>query len=355
MEPRDIPKKYGGELDWAWGDLPILEPDITKALKWEHPAKDKHGNSAFPIGPVRWRTTDDGTLSAVALGTQNGKQRNDVVASLTPSADAEIQTLSPMEQRSRLVRSTTGNHTHPAEGTEYFPSSGETPPASDKGVSPPNGIASGTVTPRANAAGAAIGATALGAHAGAGQDESVQQGDFASATAHDMPAQTSPEVTRKGTSDSRFEQQAGTHAEGQLADGTPSTIHHGHGDKTSIMEPSTIGQAPKDVSVPKAQPNADAQAGQSQSYLEQAKAVAGSAAATVSAASMTAAESAMHAVGLGGQEGKEGEQQAAKAEATIDKPHDPAVDAMKNKDVEDFIRSKYASANHPSNTTAAQD
>jgi hypothetical protein len=59
MDPKDIPKKYGGELDWNWGDMPHLD-DETRA------AVEKDGNKGWVRGPCLWL---DG--KRVPVGTEN--------------------------------------------------------------------------------------------------------------------------------------------------------------------------------------------------------------------------------------------------------------------------------------------
>ena len=54
IDPENIPRKYGGRLDWEWGELPALEPAIANALIWENPSKTARGQNAFPIGPVSY-------------------------------------------------------------------------------------------------------------------------------------------------------------------------------------------------------------------------------------------------------------------------------------------------------------
>ncbi|KAK3077328.1 hypothetical protein LTS18_010568, partial [Coniosporium uncinatum] len=168
---------------------------------------------------------------------------------------------------------------------------------------------------------------------------------------HDIPGSASPDAgrtstssarnfhptpsefsgARAGTSDTRFDQQYATHAQGQLAYGTPAVNDHGYGDKTATMEPSTVGQAPKDVSIPPLQHHSSGP-----TYMEQAQALPGQA---YDAASH-AATSAMAAVGLGGQE-----QEQPKKEHEPHKKEDPRVDRLSDRMVEEFMRARMNTGN----------
>lgn len=75
MEPKDFPKRYGGELEWEWGDLPHLD-EVTRA------AVEKDGNKGWVRGPCLWL---DG--QRVVVGSVNGQPR-------TP--DAEVQKRKPV-------------------------------------------------------------------------------------------------------------------------------------------------------------------------------------------------------------------------------------------------------------------
>eukprot|EP01099_Mayorella_cantabrigiensis_P006075 TRINITY_DN5022_c0_g1_i1.p1 TRINITY_DN5022_c0_g1~~TRINITY_DN5022_c0_g1_i1.p1 ORF type:complete len:517 (-),score=63.76 TRINITY_DN5022_c0_g1_i1:3-1553(-) len=63
MDPKDFPKKYGGELDWSWGSLPDLDAETLAAL-------EKDGNKGWVRGPCLWL---DG--ERLVVGSENGKLR----------------------------------------------------------------------------------------------------------------------------------------------------------------------------------------------------------------------------------------------------------------------------------------
>ncbi|PSR75516.1 CRAL/TRIO domain-containing protein [Coniella lustricola] len=73
----DIPKQYGGKLDFNWCQMPNLDPKIRELATWEN------GYTEFPEGPVYWVPTDDGKrLECLARGSVNKVQRNDKVCSI---------------------------------------------------------------------------------------------------------------------------------------------------------------------------------------------------------------------------------------------------------------------------------
>lgn len=79
VDPANIPKQYGGELEFNWGELPNLDPAVHETVRWEN------GYTAFPTGPMVWRPLDDGeTLECVALGTKglNHEPRNERVCTM---------------------------------------------------------------------------------------------------------------------------------------------------------------------------------------------------------------------------------------------------------------------------------
>ncbi|OCK80561.1 CRAL/TRIO domain-containing protein [Lepidopterella palustris CBS 459.81] len=220
IDPANIPKKYGGQLDFEFGMMPILEPEIEKALNWEA-AATQNGLRTIPTGPIKWEETADGTVMAVAVGTeQDGKPRRKVVASLTTSVSIKamhgslVTANTPIDE-AELALTTVGTATQPPDtddadlyaGADRIDDESPTPPSSES-----TQAAQTTLPIREN--------------------------------------QTQTPDLRTGASTPRNEQQESSRTAGQLAEGTPAVTDHGHGDKITTMEPSTVGQAPKDVSVP---------------------------------------------------------------------------------------------------------
>jgi hypothetical protein len=77
IEPRNIPKQYGGELDFEFFDRPNLDPNIKDAVRWEA------GHTDFPEGPAYWVPVDNGArLACMAVGSKGGKERRETVCTL---------------------------------------------------------------------------------------------------------------------------------------------------------------------------------------------------------------------------------------------------------------------------------
>lgn len=87
IEPANIPKKYGGELEFEFGDHPNLDPAVQDVTEWEI------GSHDFPYGPVRWVNLEPGVrwedsrggekMKAVAVGSVDEKQRKQDICTVT--------------------------------------------------------------------------------------------------------------------------------------------------------------------------------------------------------------------------------------------------------------------------------
>lgn len=284
MDPASIPKKYGGTLDFEWGMMPVLEPEIEAAIQWEHP-EIQNGQKTLPIGPIMWEEGENGAIKAVAVGSENGAPRRRTIFTIPSPVSKKGKPIpsTPIAE-SEFNLTTVGTHTQP-------------PPADDANVdeAPPTDSPSPTATP-------------------ASRDESS------------LPL-------RQGTSDSRYEQQQHTHAAGQLAEGTPHAAvnDHGHGDKTVTMEPSTVGQAPKDVSIPDQEPPAPG-------YVEQAQQVAGQAATAVTS---TVASATSAVAGLvGGAKTEEKVEEKVPEKSAAQKEMEAKIDGKEDPVIEGFLRTQ---------------
>ncbi|EON98857.1 putative sec14 cytosolic factor protein [Phaeoacremonium minimum UCRPA7] len=77
IDPKNIPKHYGGELDFKWGEMPNLDPAIRDLATWEN------GYTEFPKGPVYWRYIDDGArMECIAVGSVDQKQRSERICTI---------------------------------------------------------------------------------------------------------------------------------------------------------------------------------------------------------------------------------------------------------------------------------
>ena len=86
MDPKDIPKKYGGDLQWECGDMPDLDAETREAL-------ERDGNKGWVRGPCLWL---DG--KRVPVGSEKGKPRrpNFDIEKLKPVVYAADHTETPV-------------------------------------------------------------------------------------------------------------------------------------------------------------------------------------------------------------------------------------------------------------------
>ncbi|CAI7625810.1 unnamed protein product [Penicillium glandicola] len=85
MEPSSIPKEYGGELDWSWGDMPNLDEPSRELLHGiEQPLVEGETHKQILKGPVLF----NGDHLQV-LGTVGGKERREIVP--IPKTQASVE------------------------------------------------------------------------------------------------------------------------------------------------------------------------------------------------------------------------------------------------------------------------
>lgn len=113
IDPANIPTKYGGQLDYEFGMMPNLEPAIQAALNWESPVEQRTGKT-FPTGPLRLDLTDGG-LTAVAVGSEKGKQRHSVVARIKTESkiNAEMSSAAEEPKSEAQTQTNTGSPPQP--------------------------------------------------------------------------------------------------------------------------------------------------------------------------------------------------------------------------------------------------
>lgn len=75
IDPKNIPKKYGGELDFSWGDLPTVDPAWDGIVEWE-------GKPGFPTGPHIWRDIEGDRMECIGLGQKDGKLRRERICTV---------------------------------------------------------------------------------------------------------------------------------------------------------------------------------------------------------------------------------------------------------------------------------
>lgn len=198
IDIENIPKKYGGQLDYEWGMMPILEPQIADSLNWKEDGPLLKGQRTIPTGPIKWRgsgTAGDvtGGLEMVTAGTENGVRRDKTLASIQTMFH-DMHGISrqntsvdwPLER----VQSTTGTSTQPQEEGDLFYGA--------ELASPPGSMLaeSGTATPAE--AGAVVSPPTADTNA-VTPAKPIDDGSNAL-----PPSNTQP---RKGTSSSKLEQQ----------------------------------------------------------------------------------------------------------------------------------------------------
>lgn len=89
MDPASFPKKYGGELDWKWGDMPNLDDASRELLQGlEQPLVEGQKRKDILKGPVLF----EGDHLSV-LGTVDGKERRQTIpVPRAPTFESEAQT-----------------------------------------------------------------------------------------------------------------------------------------------------------------------------------------------------------------------------------------------------------------------
>jgi hypothetical protein len=92
IDPANIPKKYGGELEFEFGDMPVLDPALKDLVTWESSYKD------FPHGPLHWHDRGD-YIELEAVGSVDKKERNDIVCKIKKPAPDHVYS----EKRSGTV------------------------------------------------------------------------------------------------------------------------------------------------------------------------------------------------------------------------------------------------------------
>ncbi|KAJ7235158.1 CRAL-TRIO domain-containing protein [Mycena haematopus] len=75
MRPADLPRKYGGELEWSYGMPPSLDGEIARVVRG---LGGVGGEGKWVKGPLRWVAEKEGA-KIVARGTVGGKPRDEVV------------------------------------------------------------------------------------------------------------------------------------------------------------------------------------------------------------------------------------------------------------------------------------
>jgi hypothetical protein len=124
IAPENIPKKYGGQLDYEFGMMPVLEDSITNSLSWTDPTADlQSGFKSIPTGPIKWRQSPTGQLTATAVGKEDGAKRERVIATVDATFEgmhgiSRVNTA--IDWKKEPVEPTDGVATQPQEGDPDF-------------------------------------------------------------------------------------------------------------------------------------------------------------------------------------------------------------------------------------------
>lgn len=256
VDRADIPKKYGGDLDFEFGDLPNIDQGIHANLKWINPTTEKNRNT-FPTGPIKWAPSPTtGAMTATAVGSVNGQLRSIEVASILDMPPSPNFTRKlPIPPTQALQRLPSAVETHPPS-----------PPSDEVDLSNPPSAATtpassvrGTPTPAHNTGPSNLSSAPIPyrQHAATNDDHTHPPPAPSDTDARSPPPDLKHEsrddttdTVRTGTTSTRFEQQSSTHGHRQLEQHTPDVRETIHGDKHGIMEPGTVSQAPKEHPLP---------------------------------------------------------------------------------------------------------
>ncbi|KAK9422646.1 putative CRAL-TRIO domain-containing protein [Seiridium unicorne] len=90
IDIRNIPKAYGGDLEWDFYDEPRWDdPEFERIITFQN------GHTSVPPGPMLLRPQPDGkTIDLVAVGSQDQKQRMEVFATIPKAFPKKTDTLS---------------------------------------------------------------------------------------------------------------------------------------------------------------------------------------------------------------------------------------------------------------------
>jgi hypothetical protein len=73
MDPASIPKQYGGELEWQWGDMPNLDEPASALLQGAQ-VQGEGDKKSLLKGPMLFKGDQ-----IEVVGTENGKDRRNTI------------------------------------------------------------------------------------------------------------------------------------------------------------------------------------------------------------------------------------------------------------------------------------
>ncbi|OAA76781.1 Cellular retinaldehyde-binding protein [Akanthomyces lecanii RCEF 1005] len=85
----NIPQAYGGDLDYAFGKAPVLDPVLKDIVDWDG------GYSSFPLAPLVWEPVEGSPdrVACLKVGRQDGQVQRECVCTIP-------RTWPPVEDRS---------------------------------------------------------------------------------------------------------------------------------------------------------------------------------------------------------------------------------------------------------------
>lgn len=113
IDPRNIPKKYGGELDYTFGQLGIPDPAWAGVIRWEK------GHSSFPSGPLLWEDVPgEDRIACVRLGAEKGKTQREIICSLPKAWKPAEKTTEESTQTESVANTATDDVSEGTQTTE---------------------------------------------------------------------------------------------------------------------------------------------------------------------------------------------------------------------------------------------
>lgn len=83
IDPANIPKKFGGELDFEFGKMPALDPSLKDLITWEGSHTD------FPRGPLFWHDRGD-YIELEAVGSVDKQERREMICKMRKPAPDHV-------------------------------------------------------------------------------------------------------------------------------------------------------------------------------------------------------------------------------------------------------------------------
>jgi len=71
LGPENLPKRFGGDLDWEFGGFPVLSPDAAA------PSFGKRLAEKWVAGPLRFMDGPETKSRVIAVGSHNGEMRRE--------------------------------------------------------------------------------------------------------------------------------------------------------------------------------------------------------------------------------------------------------------------------------------